>query len=71
MAWQKQRVKPRQTAQTFQSLYPVSSQPTTKTTTKAARREKICTIQKGWPHGEKGTYGFGGKTLQVAAMMLE
>lgn len=45
--------------------------PPTMTATKGVQREKICTIQKGWPHGEKDTRCFGRRTVQLAAMVLE
>lgn len=71
MAWQKERVKRGQTTQTLPSLCPASSQSITKTTTKGLQREKIYTIQKSWPPGEKETHPSGRKTLQVAATMLK
>lgn len=64
-------VKRGRTTQTLPSLCPVSSQSTTRTATKGWQREKRVTIQKGWPHGEKETYHFGRKTLQVVTMMLK
>lgn len=70
MTWQKKRLKWGQTSQTLPSLYPVSSQSTTKTTTKGWQREKLHMIQKGWPHGED-TYLFGRKTLHVVTMMMQ